>query len=454
MSVADYEEAYGANFSKNFHSLALYIQKHLFIDIGDVEELTFHTQYCSRVLETARSIDSEKSLAQQQLQLLFPRASDGLPEDQSQKIFKYLVERFLPGLQVFDSSIIDVINSMTLIIAKKDLDTRESFIQELKSTIASVKQKQELAGRIQNRIAAIFDNPKLDPNNVMDLLFMYIKEAGKTWNENPKVYAPYFSLIGPSMSGKSFLLRQLSKQPKMYVAYLCLRPKGSSGFPPRTPIFADQFISTKHRTKYRMFYASFIVACLRCMSTMEPRIFNEKWYGADMEFFQDLNQSSEKILFKANGNENAITQEIKSAWDAIKGQFGSAEPSIIFAIDEARGLLSTTEDIQKANSNFYEFRRALKFLPKTGENECYPPVSIVTDTIAKLANFSPSAKNDHSWRTAEHDEILLPPFHYLTFVDIYEKKDPVTLENLDDEFRLYHLGRPHWGAYLGNEKDV
>ena len=90
---------------------------------------------------------------------------------------------------------------------------------------------------------------------------------------------------------------------------------------------------------------------------------------------------------------------------------------------------------------------------RTGANavSVSPTTTIDPDTTARVANFSPSAKNDCSWRTAQHNEILLSPFYYLAFVDIYKRESPVSLKNLDDEFRLYHLGRPHWGAYIGDD---
>ena len=63
----------------------------------------------------------------------------------------------------------------------------------------------------------------------------------KNW-EPEKYLAPYTALIGPSMSGKTRLLMQLSQT--MCVIYLCLRPHNSTRIPPRSAR-ADEMQSTR-----------------------------------------------------------------------------------------------------------------------------------------------------------------------------------------------------------------
>ena len=81
-------------------------------------------------------------------------------------------------------------------------------------------------------------------------------------------------------------------------------------------------------------------------------------------------------------------------------------------------------------------------------------MSILTDARTKVEKFSQSVQSDSSWRIAQRDEKLLPPFYYLTFVDIFERQELISLKSLDNEFRLFHLGRPYWGAFLGDTEDL
>ena len=123
------------------------------------------------------------------------------------------------------------------------------------------------------------------------------------------------------------MLSQLSKQPNVYVVNLCLRAEGSSGYPPRTPVLADEFTHVKNEVdlrfltkKYRLYYASFMIACFNRISCMESVDFNVQWYNSgDTEFFRSLSQETRKILAEVqHATDYTVTERICMEWNAIK----------------------------------------------------------------------------------------------------------------------------------------
>ena len=70
-----------------------------------------------------------------------------------------------------------------------------------------------------------------------------------------KYYAPFFVLAQGSASGKTFLVIQSSAQ--FPLVYINLRPKSSTGTPPRSKIVADFFLGLKNVVEILGFYLSF-----------------------------------------------------------------------------------------------------------------------------------------------------------------------------------------------------
>ena len=105
------------------------------------------------------------------------------------------MRKFFPTLKVLKDNVPEIIDWMSRIMEKNVMDTFVSFSKELTKAIISIKQTQLHAHQIRKKNQVLFHNPMQDPNNVLGLFLKHIKEAATTWNENPKIYAPYFPLI-------------------------------------------------------------------------------------------------------------------------------------------------------------------------------------------------------------------------------------------------------------------
>ena len=115
-----------------------------------------------------------------------------------------------------------------------------------------------------------------------------------------------------------------------------------------------------------------------------------------------------------------------------------AQENIVFIYDEARALLE--------KSKFIFLRRALTHFPRS--KDICTPITLVTDTTAKISNFSPSQDRDSSTRVTKLLQRIFRPFYLFANVDIWVKTlgGPKTLKEIEDPNFFCRYGRPYWGA--------
>ena len=118
-------------------------------------------------------------------------------------------------------------------------------------------------------------------------------------------------------------------------------------------------------------------------------------------------------------------------------KFCLQKDNIVFIYDEARALLE---------SKFVLARRALTHFPRN--NSFRTPVTLMTDTAAKISNLSPSNNQDPSLRATKMAQGMFPPFYLLANVDIWVSPNggPRTIKDMVDPKFYCQYGRPQWGA--------
>ena len=121
-----------------------------------------------------------------------------------------------------------------------------------------------------------------------------------------------------------------------------------------------------------------------------------------------------------------------------------SQDNVLFVFDEARCLLELVQGNKE--SKFVLLRRALQFFPSSVKSCC--PITVMTDTTAKISNLAPSRKLDPSLRVTNMPDGIFPPFYLLANVDIWVNKNdlPDTLADMGNEKYYMRYGRPHWGA--------
>jgi len=98
-------------------------------------------------------------------------------------------------------------------------------------------------------------------NDIVTPTFELLCDFASKWDYK-SYFSPYTSLVGPTMIGKTRLLMELA--PHVCVVYICLRPRNSTGLPPRSQL-ADTMLTCPHVEKAEHHYVKIITAILNVM---------------------------------------------------------------------------------------------------------------------------------------------------------------------------------------------
>ncbi|KAI9601120.1 hypothetical protein H4Q26_000921 [Puccinia striiformis f. sp. tritici PST-130] len=136
-------------------------------------------------------------------------------------------------------------------------------------------------------------------------------------------FAPYTCLVGPTMIGKSRLPKELAKE--VCVIYICLRPVGSTGEPPRSQ-FATEMLARQYSEEH---YDRLIAAVLSVAIVFRGIQFKSRDLVGSNDTPSDLGRAAQSIC------ENEF--------------FKSTQLKVVLAIDEASALLELTpnEDVTR-----------------------------------------------------------------------------------------------------------
>ena len=289
--------------------------------------------------------------------------------------------------------------------------------------------------------------------------------------------APYTSIIGPTMSGKTRLILELAKH--VCVVYICIRPPGSSGQPPRSSL-ADTLLPKDQGPKFDLYlyYSRFLAAILETVADFFSRGEMQGQKSKDQlaawlahSFQIDENKKPEYFSPDVRTKMEALsaampTKKVPSDTMPAKEALSATVPTmelvadatkkmhdsikfledgrlkILLAIDEARNLLPLEDETLKI-SYFRVFRRVLSQIPRSKGF-----FAVFTDTTSKVANFSPSLDKDPSLRLLQSANKLFPPIYKLATMDLMAKPIPTSWNELLSPLRLFSYGSPFYGLYF------
>jgi hypothetical protein len=280
-----------------------------------------------------------------------------------------------------------------------------------------------------------------------------ISKNAQAWS--PDHLAPLTSLIGPSMIGKTRLLQQLSKS--ICVVYLCLRPRKSTGLPPRSEL-ADQIGLVKKKApelelEYTQLMAAIFHVVAEFFSSQSAQDSEEKrlteWFEfndkSGAQFASRVNERLKQIVNKQRDPSAALETDLQKLHQ-ITSFIKNPHLKVLLAIDEARTLVELkTIDVSKV-SYFRVLRRALSKIPPSRGF-----FALVTDTTATVADFNPALHHDPS---ARPEPGLKPKITFAPIYDIgtFDSKvppgRPKTWEALLSPRRLFSYGFPFFRIYV------
>src|SRR6266540_1682152 len=138
----------------------------------------------------------------------------------------------------------------------------------------------------------------------------FITKCAQSWDPR-KYYAPYFSLVQASGTGKTKLLKVIADE--VYVVYCCLRDENSSGYPPKSTIAT--YLLQESDDDYEGKYVAFLSACIDKLndSNVKPAVWFSYQIDAkkQIEFWKDIKLRMSVYLEKFRIKVSSITKVYK-----------------------------------------------------------------------------------------------------------------------------------------------
>jgi hypothetical protein len=286
-----------------------------------------------------------------------------------------------------------------------------------------------------------------------------LNEHASSWQPE-EYYAPYTSLIGPTMIGKTRLLMELADE--ICLVYICLRPPNSSGEPKRSQL-ATQMLKPPLGVDLKVYYVQLITAIISvtikffqsASKSNDCKEILRAWYqhhnSTNTKFYSNVQSELKRLT----GKQDAVRQLSLAARRLGKAHILKSSPlKLLLAIDEANSLLEkptkqtdSSENRSEEATLFRFFRRALRNVPS--ESGFF---AILVDTNSCVANFSPRTEDDPSCRSVGIRATpfkLYPPIYELRTMDRMVPADPPrTWAELFLPERLCKYGVPFFSSYL------
>ncbi|WAR52316.1 hypothetical protein PtB15_1B757 [Puccinia triticina] len=272
-----------------------------------------------------------------------------------------------------------------------------------------------------------------------------------------KYLAPYTALVGPSMCGKTRLLMELSKS--ICVVYISLRPRGSTGEPPRS-VLADEF-QLCHKSVYELVahYYRLLAAIFDVVAEFFSRQYAGReeedrlleWYTYNHEFGGYLTSRVRHTMEELGKNEwsasAALTKKIEKLERSTRF-IKNPKLKVMLAFDEARALVD--QQTREAESLLYfdVLRRVLSEVPSN-----LGFFAILADRSLTMADYYPNLRTEFGAPTLGPKELYEPIYAISTFDSKVPPSPPTTWDELLSPPRLFSYGTPFFRIYAeGAEK--
>jgi len=398
-------------------------------------------------------IESQKKIYEAKLMAIMNKS-----EEQRDALEKRFIEDYEKKMIQFDMEIIQVrckiisLNDRSnwTIAERHYMDNCKAELDRLSQQLIALNKNVdnnnnmpiEMTDRqLQSQLKRAF-NDKYQDNNLVEYFKNYCMAFSKSWISKKNFFSPYITILQSSGTGKSRLLFELAKQENVLLFYICFRPEGSSGYPPRSSI-ASQFLKYKNADEVSRFYET-------CFSYARSVILNEN-HDIYKIFVEDQFEVTEK------GSNSSFWEKVMNTGDVSKLPSDKTNYQIIICHDEARQLISS--DSHDSRSLFRVIRKGATRFNDTESHGL--PLLIFVDTSSRLSNFNPSLDNDPSARDSLTSNQLMTPFWFLNTwnitmngvdqVSFIQKVDELCVRNNGDvtPFLREHFkrGRPLWTSY-------
>ncbi|KAA1068624.1 hypothetical protein PGT21_018592 [Puccinia graminis f. sp. tritici] len=303
-------------------------------------------------------------------------------------------------------------------------------------------------------IKAGYRHPYLRDQTISQPILKRLDKAAGNWSQTDHL-APFTSLIGPSMIGKTRLLQQLSKS--ICVVYICLRPHGSSGMPPRSKLADAMILVQKKVPELELEYTRLLAAIFRVVAeffSSQPAQDGEtkrltSWFKfndkSGDEFASRVGERLKEISKIPTDASASLVTNLKKLHNSTRF-ICNPRLKVLLAIDEARTLVGLETSDELRISYFQIFRRVLATIPSS-----LGFFAIFTDTTSTVADFNLTLHNDPSARPPpgrKPKELFAPIYDIGTFDSKVPTCPPKTWAELISPRRLFSYGVPFFRIYV------
>ncbi|KAI7945237.1 hypothetical protein MJO28_010932 [Puccinia striiformis f. sp. tritici] len=276
------------------------------------------------------------------------------------------------------------------------------------------------------------------------------------WSDK-KHKAPFTSVVGPTMIGKTRLLMEFAKH--ICVVYICLRPPESTGQPPRSPL-ADTMLPLDPKPDMYRYYSCFLAAILEVVAAFFSRdelkalksgeqlaLWNSYSFKTDNkhnvdDFSSAVQKRMKTLLDEPTKSIKYISKAAAHMNESIKF-IESGQLKLLLAVDEAKAL-AHLEDKSLGISYFEVFCRVLSQIPSLhGFFAAFADTKLQAD-----ASFSPSLDRDPSLRLPDFGHELFPPLYKIATLDLMARPVPKSWKELMSPLRLFSYGTPFYGLFF------
>ncbi|EHS64688.1 uncharacterized protein PGTG_22411 [Puccinia graminis f. sp. tritici CRL 75-36-700-3] len=282
-----------------------------------------------------------------------------------------------------------------------------------------------------------------------------LSDNAKDWRPS-KYVAPYTTLIGPSMSGKTRLLMKLSEN--ICVVYICLRERNSCREQPPRSVLADEMqLPAKKAHGLEIHYSRLLAAIFDVVADFfsDPSLgIDEKarlsaWYSYNHNCGDDLAARVRDTMKGIGQNIYAASVAFTTKLEKLETNLGfisNQDLKVLLAFDEARALVEQETCEDESLPYFHVLRRVLSKIPPKLQF-----FAIFANTTLDVANFSPSSlyNNDPSGRPLpDSKEVYAPIYAIGTFDSKVPSCPPKTWDELLSPRRLFSYGSPFFRIYF------
>ena len=279
--------------------------------------------------------------------------------------------------------------------------------------IRSKLERDEFSEFDMDSLKKMFSASYMDPLNVVGQFISYVEDCSEGYRKYPGTFfAPCITLVQSSGSGKTRLLREVSKVRS--TLYVCCRP-GNSGYPLRTSK-ALQFLFGPLKSKTYEDGLEEMVERLRYSETAA------RYYLPRAADFPEYNAS--KAEFPSEQLSDRIWEVDVERSKTISGVDldSNTDDAVLIVLDEARWLLDTSASGKWFDANALRFfRRAIRSY--WGQYPDSRLFAVFIDTSSRINIIAPSRAMDPSARQSkEGGGDLFRPFILSESFDAYFKQ--------------------------------